>query len=232
MSPYATPLREEPTQRPRRSGLLGLFGLRRSRASASAENPAAASARPAVGVAAPRTATSTPQHAYAGRTGHTAPNSPPRAAIRTTQPTTDQLMRQLLNIDTANPHQPDAVLGRQLVAWRRAMQAEIGQYRQASGLNTYGTTPAEHLDTALHQIWSARPSREAPSQTIDLVTASTPRLPDEMFEFIHLKAISVLDCGLRELSSRIGNLSALESLHLTHNPGLATLPVEVATCVT
>ncbi|WP_439891178.1 leucine-rich repeat domain-containing protein [Ralstonia sp. 25C] len=136
-------------------------------------------------------------------------------------------MRQLLNFGTTNPHQPGAALGRQLVEWHRAMQAEIGQYRQASRLNTYGTTPAEHLQAALNQIWSARPSLETPSQTINLVTAPTPRLPDEMFDFIHLKEMNVLDCGLRELSPRIGNLSALESLRLTHNPHLAALPAEV-----
>lgn len=64
--PYATPMREQPTQRPRRSGLLGLLGLRRSRASGTADNPAASPTRPAIGVSGRRTAPNSPLHAQGG----------------------------------------------------------------------------------------------------------------------------------------------------------------------
>lgn len=197
--PYATPLRQEPTQQPRRRGIAGLFGRRRAPANAGEGSPA----RPHVTVGTPsgaaRTAPNSPLHGFAS-----APGSPLHGAAAVNARIAGSGIRQALE------------------QWHGQMQAHIAEYRPTNPPANFNA--ARQLNAARDHIEDVARGRVDPADTIKLKATPVLHLPDVVFEIAHLKTLHLSDCDLRTLPHEVGNLGMLETLKLHDNPRLDALP--------
>ena len=196
---YATPPRQEPARQPRRGGIAGLFGLRRS--SANADRSSAAR---------PNIAAGTPPGA-----SRTAPNSP----LHVRAPAPENLLHGAAAV---NARIAGSGVRQALEEWHAQMHARIGDYRPANPSAPFN--PARQLDIALTHIEDVARGRREPADRIELKATPVLHLPDLVSEIAHLKALHVSDCDLRELPHDLSNLGMLETLKLQNNPRLHTVP--------
>ncbi|CAJ0772234.1 hypothetical protein [Ralstonia chuxiongensis] len=196
---YATPPRQEPARQPRRGGIAGLFGLRRS--SANAGGPSAA--RPNI------TAGTSPG------TSRTAPNSPLHARAPAPE-------IPLHGAAAVNARIAGSGVRQALEEWHAQMHARIADYRPANPPGHFNA--ARQLDIALTHIEDVARGRREPADKIELKATPVLHLPDLVSEIAHLKALHLSDCDLRELPHDLGNLGLLETLKLHDNQRLHAVP--------
>lgn len=196
---YATPPRQEPARQPRRSGIAGLFGLRRSPANAG--GPAAA--RPNI-----RAGTSTGP-------SRTAPNSP----LHVHAPA---LESPLHGAAAVNARIAGSGVRLALEAWHAQMLTRIADYRPANPPAHFNAE--RQLNVALTHIEDVARGRREPADKIELKATPMLHLPDLVSEIAHLKTLHLSDCDLRELPHDLGNLGLLETLKLHDNQRLHAVP--------